>query len=172
MKKLLLTTAFALGIALWAPAASRTVENPIIGYANGTVLDVAKVEINDDSTIVDFNAYYYPKHWIKIASGTYLQADGKKYAIKSAEGITPDELFWMPESGEASFRLIFEPLPFDTRSFDIIEGNEEGAFKLADILIPTTPDLPERYPAGVPEEVKAGAIHSALQMVPNFACIW
>ncbi len=155
MKKLLLTATLALGMASYASAASRTVEYPIIGYASGKILDVAKVELNDSVTIVDLNAYYYPKHWIKIVGGSYLTNDGKRYALKSTEGITPDELFWMPESGQASFRLIFEPLPLDTRSFDLIEGDVEGAFKLADILIPTTPELPERYPAGVPEEVKA-----------------
>lgn len=150
-----LVTNLALCVAVNVPAESRVIEYPIIGYANGNILDIARVELNDSVTVLDFNAYFQPNKWIKIISGSYIMAYGKRYSLKSAEGIIPDEKFWMPESGKASFRLIFEPMPIDTQSFDFIEGDVERAFKLGEILIPHASELPERYPTGVPEEMKA-----------------
>ena len=108
----------------------RSVENPFIESANTMTLDISKVELSDTATVLYTDAYFRPHYWIKISSESYLQADGKKYALKSTQGIEADSLFWMPETGEASFRLSFEPLPRDTRSFDFIESDCNECFKL------------------------------------------
>lgn len=108
----------------------RSVENPFIESANTMTLDIAKVELSDTATVLYTDAYFRPHYWIKISSESYLQADGKKYALKGTQGIEADSLFWMPETGEASFRLSFEPLPRDTRSFDFIESDCDECFKL------------------------------------------
>ena len=52
----------------------RVVENPLIGNAATTAMDVVKVQLTDSVTMLDVNAYYYPNYWIKIASDSYLQA--------------------------------------------------------------------------------------------------
>lgn len=68
--------------------------------------------------------------------------------LTGAEGITPDSLFWMPESGEASFTLCFEPLPSGTTSFDFIESDCEDCFKLfgIDLTGKKTFDIPDDVP--------------------------
>lgn len=68
--------------------------------------------------------------------------------LTGAEGITPDSLFWMPESGEASFTLCFEPLPSGTTSFDFIESDCEDCFKLfgIDLTGKKTFDIPDNVP--------------------------
>ena len=109
---------------------SKVVENPLIESANSMTLDIAKVELTDTATVLHVDAYFRPHYWIRIDSKTYLRAEGKNYALTDAQGITPDSLFWMPESGEASFTLCFQPLPKQTRSFDFIESDCADCFKL------------------------------------------
>ena len=120
MKNLLLPAAALLLLAACAPA-ERVVENPFIEASNTMTLDISRVELSDTATVVHVEAYFQPRFWIRIVSDTYLRADGCSYALTGAEGIVPDSLFWMPDSGRASFVLRFEPLPRGTRSFDFIE---------------------------------------------------
>ena len=131
-------------------AGPKVVENPLIECANTSALDVVKVELTDTATVLHVNAYYRPHNWIRIDSGTYLCADGEKYALTHAQGITPDSLFWMPESGEASFVLAFQPLPKRTDSFDFIESDCEDCFKLFGIDL--TGKKAYEAPDGVPSE--------------------
>lgn len=111
----------------------KIIENPMIGITNTETLDITRVEITDSATYVNVEAYFRPKYWIKFVSGTYLQVDGKQYVITAAEGCELDKQFWMPESGRASFRFTFPPIPKRAKSMDFIEGEEEGAFQLYDI---------------------------------------
>lgn len=130
----------------------KTVEYPLIELANTQTLDIAKVELTDSVTTLHVNAYFTPHYWIRIDSKSYLQADGEKYALTDAEGIRPDSLFWMPESGKASFLLSFEPLPKDTKSFDFIESDCEDCFKLCGI------DLTGRKAFDTPEGIPSEAL--------------
>ena len=142
--------AFLLPLAFAAcQSGPRTVENPLVETSNTMTLDIVKVELTDTATILQVDAYFQPRYWIRIDSKTYLQADGKKYALTAAQGITPDSLFWMPDSGEASFQLTFQPLPFGTKKFDFIEADCEDCFKLygIDLTGKTTYDTPEGIPA-------------------------
>ena len=139
----------------------RVVENPLVGNAATTAMDVVKVQLTDSLTVLDVNAYYYPNYWIKIASDSYLQAKGKHYALTGADGIEPDSLFWMPESGEASFRLMFEPLPDNADEFDFIEPAADG-WKIYGI------DLTGKKRYGVPEGLPQEALQEdGLTSVPE-----
>lgn len=111
-------------------AQDRVVEQPAFEVRNTTSLEFQKIILTDTATIMYIDAYYRPKYWIKIANETTLQADGKSYRIKAGDGITLNEEFWMPESGTASFRLIFPPLPKETKTVDFIEGEEKDAYKI------------------------------------------
>lgn len=147
----------------WAPAVaatSRIVESPVINFANTTSIDIVKVEFTDSSTVLNVTAHYYPGMWIRIASDTRLEANGHRYAMTGTDGITPDTEFWMPESGTADFKLIFEPLPADTKKFDFIEGDSEGAFHLWDIDISGEP-RPE-FPDGLPAELRKEPIDGSV----------
>ncbi len=143
-------------ILVWMPAvcsADKIVDNPLIERANTMSLDIARVELTDTATVLHVNAFYIPHFWIRIDSGTYLSAGGEKYALTGSRGITPDSLFWMPESGRASFVLSFRPLPGQTRSFDFIESDCEDCFKLfgIDLTGRKTYDMPGNIPAGAME---------------------
>lgn len=153
MRKLLLVlpaAAFGLLVASCGPR-ERVVEDPLIEASNTTTLDIVKVSLCDTATVLDVEAWYFPKQWICIDHGAYLQAGDRKYALTGAEGITPDSLFWMPDSGRASFRLMFEPLPVRTRSFDFIESDCDDCFKLygIDLTGKTAYETPRDLPSDV-----------------------
>ena len=143
--------ASALSVLMLAACSTgpKTVENPLIESSNSMTLDVSKVELTDTATVLHVDAYFRPHYWIRIDSKTYLRAGGEKYALTSAQGITPDSLFWMPESGEASFVLSFQPLPKRTKSFDFIESDCADCFKLfgIDLTGKKSYDTPEGIPA-------------------------
>ena len=123
---------------------------PLIETTNTNTIDIARVEMTDSATVLRTKAQFWPHNWIRIDSKSYLLADGKKYMLTGAEGITPDSLFWMPDSGKAAFTLRFEPLPMDTRQFDFIESDCEDCFKLfgIDLTGKKTFDTPKEVPDG------------------------
>ena len=141
--------------AMWLTASCtqryKCVENPLIEAANSMTLDISKVELSDTATVLHTDAYFQPHYWIRISSESYLLADGKKYALTGTQGIEADSLFWMPDSGEASFLLSFEPLPRGTRSFDFIESDCDDCFKLfgVDLTGKKAFDRPTDVPADV-----------------------
>ncbi len=132
----------------------KVVENPYVETCNTTTIDISRIELTDSATVLHVDAYYVPNYWIRIDSGTYIQADGKKYAITGSEGIQLDSLFWMPDSGMASFTLAFEPMPFCTKSFDFIESDCDGCFKIYGI------DLTGKKEYGIPDGLPAEAMHA------------
>lgn len=128
---------------------TKTVNLPTATYANTQTVEIAKVMLSDTATVIDIEAFFIPGYWIKIVTESYLQADGKKYMIRSGEGIDLDSLFWMPESGRASFTLTFEPLPLETESFDFIESDCEDCFKIWGVDLnnksSSLTEIPEEY---------------------------
>ena len=154
MKHIIKAIALTAATATIAASCSRTVKTvdyPLIETANSTTLDIAKVELSDTATVLHINARYIPNYWIKISSDSYLATKGRKYTLTGSDGIEPDSLFWMPASGEASFRLMFEPLPKRTKSFDFIESDCEDCFKLYGIDL--TGKTEYDRPAGIPENI-------------------
>ena len=144
-----LLSAAILCAATGFAAPPRVVQNPIINYANTATLDITSVELTDTATILHVNAYYFPHQWIRIASETYLKADGNTYPITGSKGIALDQEFFMPDSGETDFTLFFKPIPQSTSSFDFIEGDFPGSFKFWDIDLSGTPFNPT--PKGLPD---------------------
>jgi len=154
-----------LVLALLASACQKTVpalvEYPIITAANTETVDILSVETIEDSvTILKMQAHYHPHYWIRVADDSYLQANGKKYAIVGADSIKLGERFWMPESGVTEFSLRFEPLENTVRSFDFIEGDDPGAYKLFGVDL--TGDKPSVYPDGLPKELKKEPVDGPL----------
>lgn len=109
---------------------------PDLESCNNEVLEIKQVVLTDTATVIHFKAYYTPKYWIQLSPGSCLVgADGTKYALKKAEGITPGEHFFLPESGEAEFTMYFVPLPADARSFDFTEGDSQGSWQLKGVRL-------------------------------------
>lgn len=113
-------------------AKNRVIEQPPFCVRNTTSIEVSKVIISDTATVLHIYAKYRPKNWIKIASGSYLKDNnGETYQLRSGIGITPDKEFWMPESGEAEFQLVFPPVAANATSIDFTESEGvEGAFSI------------------------------------------
>lgn len=106
-------------------AKNRVIEQPPFCVRNNTSIEVSKIVLSDTATILHIYANYRPKYWIKIASSSYLKDNnGETYLLRSGIGITPDKEFWMPESGEAEFQLVFPPLPDTITSIDFTEGEK------------------------------------------------
>lgn len=109
----------------------KTVNYPNLQSSNTDNLEIKQVLLTDTATVVRFNAYYIPKYWIQLSPNSHLvDSKGNEYALKKAEGITPGEHFFLPESGEAEFVLYFAPMPVDTDVFDFTEGDTKDSWQL------------------------------------------
>lgn len=103
-------------------------------YSNAGILTVDKVVLADTATVVHFTAKGKPNSSFLFAPTTYLSdEDAVRYPLKSASGLTIGENCVIPRSGETEFRLVFAPMPKDTKIFDLIEGQGEEMFRLLGI---------------------------------------
>lgn len=123
---------------------NRVIEKPVFLASNTTSIEVSKVTLTDSTTVLDIFARYQPKYWIRIAGSSYLTDDkGNTYPIQSGIGIELDKEFWMPESGEAEFQLVFPRLRNGAKYFDFSEGAEvDGGFNIWGVQLKNN-ELPE-----------------------------
>ncbi|MDR1371556.1 MAG: TlpA family protein disulfide reductase [Dysgonamonadaceae bacterium] len=107
------------------------VERPVFDVRNSGTLEIDKIEMSDSSTIFYIDAFFHPNQWIRISGETYIKESGsaEKLLITKSEGINLDEEFYMPASGETSFRLFFPPLPPGIVKVDFIESDCPDCFK-------------------------------------------
>lgn len=144
-------------------AQNKTIDLPPFGFANTKTIEIRKVSLSEKETLLEVDAFFTPGYWIKIVSDTYLKAGDKKYRIRKGEGIVLDSLFWMPKSGEASFKLVFEPLPLKTEKFDFIESDCESCFKIYDISLSEK----QSHKINIPKEFQ-----QKHQVTKNFSVKW
>lgn len=104
----------------------------IEGYFK-TLLQVTKVELTEEETRVSMCVAFRPKFWVRFDKDTYLLADGKRYAVKSCDGLELGKETYLPDSGKMDVTFHFEPLPLKTTRFDFMEGDNEGDFRLIGI---------------------------------------
>lgn len=151
MKKLFaMCMAAALLVCACSSPKERTIEMPAMAAVNTTDLDVKKVELTDSNTVLTMNVNFRPGWWIRIAGTSKIVADGKEYAMLTADGITPDEQFIMPESGETEFKLTFPAIPLSTQQIDFTEGTDDG-WKIWGIDVSgETVDM-QGYPSSLPK---------------------
>lgn len=127
----LLIVSLLLCLCSTTQAKNRVIETPPFCVRNTTSIEVSKIVTSDTATVLHIYAKYRPKNWIRIAAGSYLKDNnGETYQLRSGIGITPDKEFWMPESGEAEFQLVFPPVAANASSIDFTEGEGEGAFSI------------------------------------------
>ena len=105
----------------------RVIENPeCIANSTDNTLTVTRVELSDTATVISFHATYKPGWWICLSRSTVLIDDaGRRYATRCGIGIGLSKRFTMPDSGEADFKVSFEPLPRGTRHIDMIESPQD-----------------------------------------------
>ena len=144
----------ALAVAVLLGACTRTnkvVEFPLVGASNTTNLVFEKIELTDTATVLTIRGFYKPNYWIKVPSYTHLVADGKEYKLLDGRGVEIDKELYMPEDGDSCFALLFEPLPKSVTSFDYMESDAEGDWRIFDIDLTGKKDV--NSPAGLPREL-------------------
>ena len=144
MKKLLSTILLALTVLTGQAKEKQIVwEQPTIEYGNSNgdgyfnlVLDVTKVELKDNKTVVYITVLQrsdYPDFWFQFAGDTYLRVGEQRYTITSADGIELNKHIQTNKDGRRDMAFHFPPLPKDTKVFDFIEGDGQGAFQIKGI---------------------------------------
>ena len=110
-------------------------------------LAIRQVNIDARRTNISFRYYGQEGYWFRIVKESYLEANGKKYKVTAADGITLDENNYPKEKATTTaegimgklfytdFTLSFEPFDTMPTTFDFKEGDGEGAFVIYNITI-------------------------------------
>ena len=133
MKKLFLTLIVAFA-TVCGFAQEKVWENPAVdrnslieGFVS-TLAEITRVEFTKDETRVYMHLSCRPDRWLRFSRSTYLQADGKRYAVRSCDGLELGKETFLTDNGKADVVFHFEPLPLNTRKFDFKEGDAEGDY--------------------------------------------
>ncbi len=102
-----------------------TIENPDYEFRKSAVIGITGIERNDTATRMNFHAQFRPRYWISIDSTASIvdPATGIIHHPVTTEGIPMNEHFWMPDSGEVDFTVVWPPLPDDVHSINFIDGS-------------------------------------------------
>ena len=108
---------------------------------------VRQVNADANGTTIGFRYYGHKDYWFRIAKDSYLTANGKKYRLTTADGITLDENNYPKTKATnategfqsnlnySDFTLTFEPFESIPATFDYKEGDGEGAFVIRNISL-------------------------------------
>jgi len=108
---------------------------------------VRKINTDANGTTVGFRYYGHKEFWFRFVKESYLEANGKKYKLTVANGITLDENNFPTvkatdategfESGLSytDFTLTFEPFETIPETINFKEGDGEGAFVIRNISL-------------------------------------
>ncbi len=134
MKRTTLTFVLAV-VAMVAMGQEKVVwEELAVGYSPNPQFMITKVEFSKEKTTLHVVYQYPPDEWFRVSKESYLQSDGKKYAIVGSDSIALDEECYTDEETWArGFVLYFKPLPLDTKEFDFLEGTTLNDFKFWNI---------------------------------------
>lgn len=131
-----LTTARAERMTVW--------NSPVAEYGScygdgffHIAVDVTCVELKDTVTSVFLTVRQrsdYPDRYnFSFGSTSCLRVGDRRFPIVRAEGVELDKPRQTEEDGSLDVVLHFKPLPRDTKVFDFIEGDTEGAFRICGI---------------------------------------
>lgn len=110
-------------------------------------LAVCHIDVNPDGTKVTFRYFGKKGYWFSIVKDSYLTANGNKYRVTTADGITLDEKNYpqmkastategiMGDIYYSDFTLTFEPFESVPETFDFKEGDGKGAFVIRNISL-------------------------------------
>ena len=123
MKKRVVFLLGVLGLlcTLSAQAQKTVWNNPVTAHSNTTIINVTKVAMYDDRTELSIHVSFMAGQPIKVGD-CFLLVDGKQYPQKDITVLTRGEQFIMP-ANTLDFKLIFEPVPQNVKSINLIEPN-------------------------------------------------
>ena len=156
-KQLLTTLALAVAVMLGAcTKESKTWNEVEYLHSTADAITITGVEFTDTATILSIHEKNTPGWWIKIPESTRLVGNkGKEYKIIGGDGIVVGEQFVTPESGEAHFKLLFEPMPRSTRHFDYVESYSLKGWRIYGLHHPSQPIEIPRYKTRLTQEEMA-----------------
>lgn len=108
---------------------------------------IQQVDVDARATTISFRYYGQEGYWFRIVKDSYIEANGKKYKLTAADGITLDENNYPKLKAAATtegflgklyftdFTLAFEPFDDIPSVFAFKEGDGEGAFVIHNITI-------------------------------------
>ena len=147
MKRIFLILFFALIATL--SFSQVVINNPEYGFTTVSNLEITQIEIGDTSTVLSFYYKGKPKTWISVPAGSFIQevGNGERKYVKSTEGI-PNGKYWLPESGEVSYKIIFPKIDSAAGLIDFGEDNAGGNWFIYDIQLKdknVSSILPQKY---------------------------
>lgn len=131
--------------------------DPVIGVTRYGQFTIKQVVFTEDSTVLRFHVRYPSMGSFTFGKGTYIEADGQRYLITGCNSFELGEYVSTdPDTWEMDFNLYFEPMPRNTKLFDIIEGDFDGAYTFFNIRpkgvkLPVA-EVPADFLADYPEE--------------------
>lgn len=137
---------FALFVVTgWAKENVTVWEQPTTEYGTSygdgffhLLLDVTKVELKDNETVVYITAWERPDseqlgQWFQFAGDTYLKVGDQRFTILSTDNVELNKHVYTGKDGKREMAFHFPPLPKGTKVFDFIEGDGWGAFQIKGI---------------------------------------
>lgn len=116
-------------------AKDKICEKPYFVAKNTHVLEVERVTLKKDTTILDMKLFSTPTDKVRMTPTAMLENGGKKYSLIKVEGVGTKDWSNPNEKGELSFKLYFQPLPLKAESFNFIEGDGAGEWKIYGIQL-------------------------------------
>ena len=105
-----------------AMAAETTWHKPFSNNRFRHAIVIEQVDLTDTATVLTLRAVIPAGQWARVAPDTYIRDKAKtSFALKGAEGIVPGEKHVVKSPDGDVFKLIFEPMPQDIPSLDMIE---------------------------------------------------
>jgi len=109
------------------------------------MFDIIKMELTDEATVITGQVKYFPNEWFRVVGRTVLRGEsGKEYKLLKAEGIKLNEQVFLPESGQMTFQLYFEPVDTGEKKVDYVEGNHETDWRIGGIVLDEKPQKLEK----------------------------
>jgi len=130
MKRIIISIASVIIALSHAFAADVIVENPPFSVSTHSNVYITKVTMNEEATYLTMTVHHSPTSWIRMASDTYIQVEGKKYIVKSADGIELDKEVFSDKSNKTVFTMKFDPINPDAKQLDFLESDCDGCFKI------------------------------------------
>lgn len=138
---------FGLCLCLWTSLGwgQRMIEVQWYETTNTYMFDIIKMELTDEATVITGQVKYFPNEWFRVVGRTVLRGEsGKEYKLLKTEGIKLDEQVFLPESGQMTFRLYFEPVDAGEKKVDYVEGNHETDWRIGGIVLDEKPQKLEK----------------------------
>lgn len=156
MKKALILMGIVAAMAASMTARSKVIDNPpFLHRAPAPIIEVKKVELQPDSTVIHFRQYNLPGHSFKVKDGDHIVANGEELKVVRSNGVVLNEKMYPDSTMGRSYSLTFPPLPKGTNTIDFYG---DGQIEILGI------DLKNREPkydrSGIPAHLlKPGRSH-------------